>query len=165
MQRFHVHLSVDDLAQSIGFYSKLFGQEPAVAHSDYAKWMLDDPRVNFAISARGHALGVNHFGFQAEDAEELQALKQRAQAAAGDAVLDQGETACCYAKSDKHWTVDPSGFAWEHYQTMGEIQEFGVDHRAEAGAEAGAGCCVPAAAQPEASCCAPVSAVDKSSCC
>ena len=94
MKRFHVHLSVDDLAQSIGFYSRLFGQAPAVERTDYAKWMLDDPRVNFAISARGHALGVNHFGFQAEDTAELQVLKQRADAAAGDAVLDQGETAC-----------------------------------------------------------------------
>ncbi|SEB08347.1 lactoylglutathione lyase [Thiothrix caldifontis] len=148
MKRFHVHLSVDDLAQSIGFYNKLFGQTPSVERSDYAKWMLEDPRVNFAISARGHTLGVNHFGFQAEDAAELQELKQRAQMAAGDAVLDQGETACCYAKSDKHWTVDPAGFAWEHYQTMGELQEFGVDR-----ADTSVDCCVPLDSVKKSTCC------------
>ncbi|HPE62345.1 MAG: glyoxalase/bleomycin resistance/dioxygenase family protein [Thiothrix sp.] len=148
MKRFHVHLSVDDLGQSIGFYSKLFGQEPTVARSDYAKWMLEDPRVNFAISVRGHAPGVNHFGFQAGDADELQGLKQRAEAAAGDAVLNQGETACCYARSDKHWTVDPSGFAWEHYLTMGEIQEFGVDR-----ADNRVDCCVPVKGTGKSSCC------------
>ncbi|HPQ96936.1 MAG: glyoxalase/bleomycin resistance/dioxygenase family protein [Thiothrix sp.] len=162
MKRFHVHLSVDDLAQSIGFYSRLFGQAPAVERTDYAKWMLDDPRVNFAISARGHALGVNHFGFQAEDTAELQVLKQRADAAAGDAVLDQGETACCYARSDKHWTVDPSGFAWEHYQTMGEIQEFGVDR-----ANAAVDCCVPVMSAPveAGGCGVPVQDGSRSSCC
>ena len=138
MKRFHVHLAVEDLAKSIDFYSKLFGQTPTVAREDYAKWMLDEPMVNFAISARGHALGVNHFGFQAENAEELHALKQRAEAAAGDAVLDQGATTCCYAKSDKHWTVDPSGFAWEHYLTMGEIKEFGVEAN-----DSSVACCVP----------------------
>lgn len=160
MKRFHVHLSVDDLTQSIGFYSKLFGQEPSVERSDYAKWMLDDPMVNFAVSARGHALGVNHFGFQAEDAAELQTLKQRAEAAAGDAVLDQGETACCYAKSDKHWTVDPSGFAWEHYHTMGEIQEFGVDR-----ADTSVDCCVPVVAKQAEACCIPLSSLTKGNCC
>lgn len=160
MKRFHVHLSVDDLTQSIGFYSKLFGQEPSVERSDYAKWMLDDPMVNFAISARGHALGVNHFGFQAEDAAELQTLKQRAEAAAGDAVLDQGETACCYAMSDKHWTVDPSGIAWEHYHTMGEIQEFGVDRT-----DTSVDCCVPVVAKQAEACCIPLSSLTKGNCC
>lgn len=160
MKRFHVHLSVEDLAQSVNFYSKLFGQEPSVEHDDYAKWMLDDPRVNFAISARGHALGINHFGFQADDAAELQALKQRAEAAAGGAVLDEGETACCYANSAKHWTVDPSGLAWEHYQTMGEIQEFGVDK-----ADQSVDCCVPVVAKATQACCIPTAKTGGSSCC
>ena len=160
MKRFHVHLAVDNLAQSIRFYSNLFGQQPSVEHSDYAKWMLEDPRINFAISARGHALGVNHFGFQAEDAAELAELKQRAEAAAGDAVLDQGETACCYASSNKHWTVDPSGFAWEHYQTMGEIQEYGVDR-----ADSSVDCCVPVSTQQSEACGIPRDGLKKSSCC
>ena len=138
MKRFHVHVSVDNLPQNIEFYSQLFGQQPTVVKADYAKWMLDDPRINFAISNRHAQLGVNHFGFQAEDEQELAELKQRAQAAAGEAVLDQGETTCCYAKSNKHWTVDPSGFAWEHYLTMGAIKEFGVDANDQTVA-----CCVP----------------------
>lgn len=138
MKRFHVHVSVDNLSQNIEFYSQLFGQPPAVEKADYAKWMLDDPRINFAISTRHTQLGVNHFGFQAENEQELAELKQRAQAAAGDAVLDQGATTCCYAKSDKHWTVDPLGFAWEHYLTMGEIKEFGVEAN-----DSSVACCVP----------------------
>lgn len=138
MKRFHVHVSVDNLSQNIEFYSQLFGQPPAVEKADYAKWMLDDPRINFAISTRHTQLGVNHFGFQAENEQELAELKQRAQAAAGEAVLDQGATTCCYAKSDKHWTVDPSGFAWEHYLTMGEIKEFGVEAN-----DSSVACCVP----------------------
>lgn len=154
MKRFHVHLAVDDLAKSVDFYSKLFGQQPSVARADYAKWMLDDPMLNFAISARGHALGVNHFGFQAENVDELHALKQCAEAAAGEAVLDQGETACCYALSDKHWTVDPSGFAWEHYHTMGEIQEFGVDR-----ADTSVDCCVPVVSKANEACCVPTATV------
>ena len=138
MKRFHVHVAVANLASSINFYSKLFGQAPAKEMPDYAKWMLDDPRVNFAISTRGHAPGVNHFGFQADSAEELQGLKQLAESASGGQVLDQGETACCYAKSEKHWTVDPQGLAWEHFHTMSEAQEFGADTARQTGA-----CCIP----------------------
>jgi len=144
MKRFHVHIAVANLTDSINFYSKLFGQAPSKERHDYAKWMLDDPRVNFAISARGHAIGVNHFGFQAENAEELHGLKQLAEAASGGQVLDQGETACCYARSEKHWTVDPQGLAWEHFHTMSEaqafdmVQEFGADTASQAGA-----CCIP----------------------
>ena len=111
--------------------------------------MLEDPRVNFAISTRGHATGVNHFGFQAENAEELHGLKRLAQAASGGQVLDQGETACCYARSEKHWTVDPQGLAWEHFHTMSEVREFGADTASQTGA-----CCIPkTAATVAGSCC------------
>ncbi len=145
MKRFHVHIAVANLADSIDFYRNLFGQAPSTERHDYAKWMLDDPRVNFAISERGHAIGVNHFGFQAESAEELYGLKQLAEAASGGQVLDQGETACCYAKSAKHWTVDPQGLAWEHFHTISEAQEFGAGMASQAGA-----CCIPKNAS---SCC------------
>jgi lactoylglutathione lyase len=150
MKRFHAHIAVDDLAKSVDFYSKLFGQSPTVERTDYAKWMLEDPRINFAVSARGHAVGLNHFGFQADNEAELQELRQLAGAAAGKAVLDQGETICCYAVSTKHWTVDPSGIAWEHYQTMGEVEEFGSDTVSQSG-----GCCVPVVATASEACCVP----------
>jgi len=140
MKRFHVHLAVSDLAESMNFYNQLFGKQPDVEHADYAKWLLDDPRINFAISARGHVTGVNHMGFQAESAADLAELKERAEAAAGEAVFNEGATTCCYAQSEKHWTVDPSGLAWEHYQTMGQIESFGLPK--SSGAEEGA-CCVP----------------------
>ena len=167
MKRFHVHVAVASLASSIDFYSKLFGQAPSKERLDYAKWMLDDPRVNFAISVRGHATGVNHFGFQAENAEELHGLKRLAEAASGGQVLDQGETACCYAKSEKHWTVDPQGLAWEHFHTMSEVHEFGADSVSQTGVgcravkpsvqdneQAKSACCIPKAAVATAgSCC------------
>ena len=110
MNRFHVHLHVDDLAKSIGFYSKLFAAEPSRVEADYAKWMIEDPRVNFAISTRGTTPGIDHLGFQADSAEELDALKARADAA-DMALLDTGETTCCYARSEKHWITDPQGIA------------------------------------------------------
>ncbi len=167
MRRFHVHVAVDDLGKSVEFYSRLFGQAPAVERPDYAKWMLEDPRLNFAISARGHAAGVNHFGFQAETQEELRVLKSLAEAASGGDVLDQGEAACCYAKSEKHWTLDPQGLAWEHFQTMSEAAEFGADTGSPQGA-----CCIPVrgsendAPDAEGSCCVPAgSAGPTSSCC
>lgn len=159
MKRFHVHVAVDDLDANIQFYSKLFGQPPAKQQPDYAKWMLDDPRVNFAISARGHATGVNHFGLQAESAEELEGLRELAEAASGDAVLDQGSAACCYAKSEKHWVVDPQGLAWEHFLTMSDAETFG-DDTATPRDEA---CCMPlhssapGATDNNAPCCVPQS--------
>ena len=160
MKRFHVHVHVSDLAQSIAFYSKLFAAEPARIESDYAKWMLEDPRVNFAISSRGHGAGVDHLGFQTDDDAELHALKARA-AAAQMAVLDEGETTCCYARSEKHWVTDPQGIAWEHFHTLGDIPVF-----AEASAAEGSACCagaetrspdtIPAtAAVPSEPCCTP----------
>ena len=123
MKRFHVHVHVDDLSHSVAFYSKLFAAEPSRLESDYAKWMLDDPRINFAISTRGTATGVDHLGFQTDDAAELAELKARAQAA-DLALADSGETTCCYARSEKHWITDPQGVAWEHFHTLGDIPVF-----------------------------------------
>jgi catechol 2,3-dioxygenase-like lactoylglutathione lyase family enzyme len=142
MKRFHVHLHVDDLDKNIGFYSKLFAAEPARRESDYAKWMLQDPPVNFAISTRGAAAGIDHLGIQADNAEELSELKARAEAA-DLALLDEGETTCCYARSDKHWITDPQGVAWEHFHTLGNIPVF--NEKAQPTTEAAAACCTPRA--------------------
>lgn len=156
MKRFHVHVHVEDLAKSIAFYTKLFGAEPTRVESDYSKWMLEDPRVNFAISTRGAKPGLDHLGFQVDEAAELVALKARAEAA-DLALLDEGATTCCYAKSDKHWITDPQGIAWEHFHTLGNIPVF---NEAQASPSAGA-CCAPAAPpaqRPPASCCTPSAA-------
>ena len=123
MKRFHVHLHVDDLNRSIGFYSQLFAAQPARVEGDYAKWMLEDPPVNFAISTRGNKPGIDHLGIQTDDAEELAVLKARAEAA-DMALLDEGTTTCCYARSEKHWITDPQGIAWEHFHTLGNIPVF-----------------------------------------
>jgi catechol 2,3-dioxygenase-like lactoylglutathione lyase family enzyme len=141
MKRFHVHLHVTDLPQSIAFYSRLFAAEPARVEADYAKWMLDDPAVNFAISTRGAAAGIDHLGIQTDDPAELAALKARAEAA-DLALLDEGQTTCCYARSEKHWITDPQGIAWEHFHTLGSIPVF-----REGEAQAGA-CCTPAPPRP-----------------
>ncbi|MBT0963866.1 ArsI/CadI family heavy metal resistance metalloenzyme [Denitromonas iodatirespirans] len=138
MKRFHVHISVKHIDESIAFYTKLFGLPPAKRQEDYAKWMLDDPRINFAISARGHAVGLNHFGFQADSADALAELKTLAESAAAGEVLDQGDATCCYARSNKHWTLDPQGLAWEHFFTQADTAEFGHDTAAPSGA-----CCIP----------------------
>jgi len=123
MKRFHVHVHVDNLAASIAFYKQLFAAEPVRTEADYAKWMLEDPRVNFAISTRGARAGIDHLGFQTDTEEELAELKSRAQAA--DVVLlDEGTTTCCYARSEKHWITDPQGIAWEHFHTLGSIPVF-----------------------------------------
>lgn len=143
MKRFHVHLHVDDLSKSIAFYSKLFAAEPTRVETDYAKWMLDDPRINFAISTRGNAPGVDHLGFQVDDAAELAELKARAEAA-DMALLDEGETTCCYARSDKHWITDPQGIAWEHFHSLSNIPVFSEDKKEAAAPEASA-CCAPRA--------------------
>lgn len=139
MKRFHVHIRVADLAASIAFYSRLFGAQPTRQEADYAKWMLEDPRINFAISTRGEGVGVDHLGFQTDDAAELAELRQRAEAA-DMAVLDQGETACCYARSEKHWVTDPQGIAWEHFHSLGNIPVYGKSQPA-----ADSACCAPAA--------------------
>ena len=131
MKRFHVHVAVDDLAQSTRFYSALFGAAPAVEKADYVKWMLDDPRVNFAISTRSSQTGIDHLGFQTDDLDELADLKARAEGA-GMALLAEGETTCCYARSEKHWLTDPQGIAWEHFHTLGNIPVFSESSRSEA---------------------------------
>ncbi len=123
MKRFHVHAHVQNLADSIRFYSKLFGAEPTRIESDYAKWMLEDPRLNFAISTRGGTPGVDHLGFQVDEESELAELRGRADAAEG-ALLDEGETTCCYARSRKHWVTDPQGIAWEQFHTLSNIPTF-----------------------------------------
>lgn len=149
MKRFHVHVHVADLGASVGFYSRLFAAEPTRLESDYAKWMLDDPRINFAISTRGNEPGVDHLGFQTDDAAELAELKSRAQAA-DMVLLDEGATTCCYARSDKHWVTDPQGIAWEHFHTLHDVPVFGhgktVAATASAAAAAPACCAQPATA-------------------
>lgn len=137
MKRFHVHVSVADLPTSIRFYTKLFGVIPSVEKPDYAKWMLDDPRINFAISQRGHAPGVNHLGIQVDSGTELAELRAQAQAA-DIAALDEKNAACCYANSDKYWVQDPQGVAWETFHTLGSIPVFGENAVPE-----GAACCTP----------------------
>ncbi len=153
MKRFHVHLSVENLDHSIRFYSALFGAPPSVQKPDYAKWMLDDPRVNFAISARGAEAGVNHLGFQVESEGELAELRGRVDAAE-IAAQDQVGAACCYARSDKYWVRDPQGLPWETFHTLSDIPVFGGDTRIEPAARAAS--CVPS--------CAPQPAA-KSACC
>jgi len=141
MKRFHVHVSVVDLPASIRYYSALFAAEPSVVKEDYAKWMLEDPRLNFAISARGAEVGVDHLGFQTDDAGELAELKERAEAA-DMALLDEGETTCCYARSNKYWVTDPQGIAWEHFHTLGNVPVYGESQKIDE-------------AQPDSACCAP----------
>lgn len=123
MKRFHVHAHVEDLSASIAFYSKLFAAEPTRVESDYAKWMIEDPRINFAISTRGGNPGVDHLGLQTDTEDELTELKARARAA-DLALLDEGETTCCYARGVKHWVTDPQGIAWEHFHTLESIATF-----------------------------------------
>ena len=128
MKRFHVHVSVSDLQQSIRFYSALFAAQPAVLKDDYAKWMLDDPRVNFAISTGSAKAGVDHLGIQAEDSDELEDLGARL-AQADVAITAQKNASCCYAKSDKYWTIDPQGVAWESFHTLDSAPVYGSDTR------------------------------------
>ena len=123
MKRFHLHVHVNDLDKNIAFYSAMFDQPPTRVEADYAKWMLTDPRVNFAISTRGTAVGIDHIGIQVDSEEELVALKARA-AAADMALLDDGKTTCCYAQSDKYWITDPQGIAWEQFHTLNDIPVF-----------------------------------------
>lgn len=141
MRRFHIHVHVEDLDRNIAFYSAMFGAEPARREADYAKWMLDDPALNFAISTRGATTGVDHLGIQVDSAEDLAALKDGARAA-DMAMLDEGEVSCCYARSDKYWLTDPQGLAWEQFQTLEQIPLFGASKPGAAAPEASA-CCAP----------------------
>ena len=161
MKRFHVHAHVENLPVSIAFYSKMFAAEPTRVEADYAKWMLEDPRINFAISTRGGKPGVDHLGIQTDTEDELVAL--RAQAEAADmTLLDVGETTCCYARSDKYWVTDPQGIPWEQFHTLGTIPVF--SEATSKGQEQASACCagsapkgrpvgVPVKGAPTASCC------------
>jgi hypothetical protein len=136
MKRFHVHVGVVDLDQSIGFYSTLFGTEPTVRKSDYAKWMLQDPRINFAVSKRTEKFGVNHLGLQVDSDAELKAMRGQLEKADG-AMLEEVGAQCCYAKSDKYWITDPEGLAWETFHSLDTIPVYGEEKSQEPS------CCVP----------------------
>jgi len=157
MKRLHVHVGVTDLGRSIGFYSTLFGTGPTVVKPDYAKWMLDDPRVNFAISAGQHATkGIEHLGIQAENGDELLEVYGRLRAA-DRPVMEEGATTCCYAKSEKSWISDPDGVIWEAFHTNGEATVYGDSPALSAISDNAAGnaCCTPALSAPPApgACC------------
>ena len=150
MKRLHLHVSVPDLDQGIAFYSTLFGAAPSVTKDDYAKWMLDDPRVNLAISSRARATGIDHVGVQVDSVDELAELSNRLKAA-GSETFDQEATTCCYAKSDKSWVTDPAGVRWETFFTHGEATSYGEDEVIPAASEAA--CCGAPAAKPAQACC------------
>ncbi len=149
MKRLHVHVSVRDLGESIRFYSQLFAMQPTVQKSDYAKWMLDDPRVNFAISERDGKPGVQHLGIQVEDRQELSEVYERLQRAEGP-VIEEGETTCCYANSEKSWIDDPQGIQWEAFLTTGESTVYGSDEIRAKSEDSKAGCCAPSCCTPAA---------------
>lgn len=142
MKRFHVHVAVPDLAESVRFYSTLFGAGPTVTKTDYAKWMLEDPRVNFAISQRGAKVGINHLGFQVDSGDELEVLHTQLESADRAVVAERGAN-CCYAKSDKYWITDPAGIAWESFHTLGSIPMFGAEAESSAETKEQGGCCGP----------------------
>jgi catechol 2,3-dioxygenase-like lactoylglutathione lyase family enzyme len=153
MKRMHVHVGVENLDQSIGFYSALFATQPAVVKSDYAKWMLDDPRVNFAISTRGKRPGLDHLGIQVESQTELSEVYARLREAGG-LVFEEGPTTCCYAKSEKSWIDDPAGISWETFLTTGEATNYGDSIERDARIAHERTCCVPElASQPASACC------------
>lgn len=125
MRRFHVHLTVENLTHNIDYYSQLFGQPPTKEKSDYAQWLLENPAVNFAISSRGKTFGISHLGMQADNDDDWQELQERARRS-GD-IFEQSNTTCCYAKSDKAWSKDPQGVAWEYFFTKSQVDDYGVD--------------------------------------
>lgn len=145
MKRFHIHIGVKDLDHSINFYSTLFGQKPSKVKEDYAKWMLDDPMINFAISTRVSSEGIDHLGIQADESAELQEITDRLKKA-DLGVFDEGTTTCCYAESEKAWVKDPAGIAWEAYTTMKDVEVF------KEKAPSASSCCPPKKASTK-SCC------------
>ena len=156
MKRLHVHVSVDNVSNAIGFYSALFAAQPSVVKPDYAKWMLDDPRVNFAISTRGAQPGLDHLGIQADSEYELQEVYTRLRKAGGN-IIEQGKTTCCYAQSEKSWIDDPAGISWETFFTTGDATDYGssVEDGARMAHEKEKACCAPAATPvPASACCA-----------
>ncbi|MGY8662386.1 ArsI/CadI family heavy metal resistance metalloenzyme [Bradyrhizobium sp. UFLA05-109] len=156
MKRLHVHVSVSDISRSVGFYSALFAAQPTVIKSNYAKWMLEDPRLNFAISTRGREPGLDHLGIQVENTDELHEVYARLRQAGGD-VIEQGETTCCYAKSEKSWIDDPAGIAWETFHTTGESTVYGDgsgENTARIAREKASACCAPqTSTKPASACC------------
>jgi uncharacterized glyoxalase superfamily protein PhnB len=155
MKRLHVHVSVNDVPHAIGFYSALFAAKPSVVKPDYAKWMLEDPRVNFAISTRGREVGLDHLGIQVENADELHEVYARLREAGGN-IIEQGQTTCCYAQSEKSWIDDPAGIAWETFHTTGESTVYGDgtgENRARIAHEKQAACCAPQTAPKQATAC------------
>jgi len=156
MKRFHAHVRVNDLESSVRFYSTLFGAAPSVLKADYAKWMLEDPRINFAITAGAAAAGVDHLGFQVESDQDLASIAQRLEAA-GNSVAKQENASCCYARGNKGWVSDPSGISWETFHTTGEITIYGNDiapRLTPAKPAAAQSCCAPAPASSSACCAA-----------
>lgn len=150
MKRFHIHVAVKDIQESVRFYSTLFGQEPIKLKEDYAKWLLDDPRLNFAISTRGSSVGVNHLGIQVENQDELEQITGRLKNA-DLGVYGEGEVTCCYAKSNKAWVSDPAGVPWETYQNMADVEVFN-DKGSNDDSESASPCCEPED-QESSSCC------------
>lgn len=144
MKRMHVHVSVDNIEKAVGFYSALFATKPAVVKHDYAKWMLDDPHVNFAISSRGGSPGLDHLGIQVESEDELQDVYSRLRGA-GQNVIEEGKTTCCYAKSEKSWVDDPAGIFWETFFTTGESTNYGTSFEKGARVAHTKACCGPKA--------------------
>ena len=166
MKRMHIHLSVENLDKSVAFYTKLFGAEPEIVKDDYAKWMLDDPRVNFAMSSHeGAKRGIEHVGIQAENSDELAEVYGRIQDAGG-AIFDEGATTCCYAQSEKNWTADPDGLPWEAFLTHGDVTDYGnrvdLDQLTSNNAAEGA-CCTPTT--PQGLCCEPKTEKTKDEAC
>ena len=151
MKRLHVHVAVENLDDAVKFYSTMFGAQPVKLKSDYAKWLLEDPRVNFAISARGRKPGLDHLGVQVDEDSDLAEVRARVQKA-DMKTYDEGETTCCYAKADKTWLIDPAGIAWEAYRTMGDAEMYGREQSLEAKTDEAeeAGCCGPAPAKKKA---------------
>lgn len=142
MKRFHVHVAVSDIEESIRFYTTFFNTEPSVKKDDYAKWMLDDPRINFAISNRGREPGLDHLGIQVDDEESLKEISSRLKCAQ-QPILEQEQTTCCYAKSDKAWVHDPQGIAWESFYTTGSATTYGEDADFAMSANSQSACCAP----------------------
>ena len=168
MNRFHVHVNVSSLDESLAFYTRLFGAEPSVVKPDYAKWMLDDPRVNFAISQRERGAGVDHLGIQTEDDAALEQIGARLKAADAVSLAEVGTT-CCYAHSDKYWTDDPQGLRWETFHTHGDATTYYAADAAEthaAASPAPTSCCTPSAEPAAAAaCCKPAATKAGGNCC
>jgi len=149
MKRFHIHISVKDLEKNITFYSQVFNTEPSVIKNDYAKWALDDPALNFAISTRGNKVGVDHVGIQTDTDAELASMRTQLEAAGIKGVAQENAT-CCYARSDKYWVQDPQGIAWETFHSLESVPVFSEQPQAT---ESGSACCAPGLPPSASSCC------------